>query len=163
MRVQVVTIIKEGGQHTSPCNRCAQSAGVFLCVLCVYLLVIIVCLSVWDGLPMVTQFTSQSTGVFFLCFCVLVLVIVCLCVWGWSLLLRDESNTLHLPIHCNCAQEEVAWGFSCRSCWHACASIMQFFSPGKFLSVECGQWRVNLFVCVRNSAWGCLFNCELYF
>ena len=61
--VGVVTIVKGGGQHTSPCTHCAQSAGVFLCVLCV-----------------------------------LVFVIVCLCVCGWSLLLREEGNKLHLAI-----------------------------------------------------------------
>ena len=171
-------------------------------VLCVLVLVIIMCLGVWDGSLMETHFTLQSLCAIsrcvslcfvclfacyycvfeclgwvtygntihlainrcvFLCFCVLVLVIVCLCVWGWSLLLRDESNTLHLPIHCNCAQEEVAWGFSCRLCWHACAHFCNHYAV--FLArkaCECGKCRVNLFVCVRNIEWWCLFICELY-
>ena len=148
-------------------SLCAISRCVSLCFVCLFACYY----CVFECLGWVTYGNTIHLAInrcVFLCFCVLVLVIVCLCVWGWSLLLRDESNTLHLPIHCNCAQEEVAWVFqlsvvlACMCAIVQLLIIMQFLLPGMCLSLG-GQWRVNLFVCVRNSAWGCLFNCELYF
>ena len=142
-------------------SLCAISRFVSLCFVC--LCACYYC--VFERLGWVTYGNTIHLAInrcVFLCFCVLVLVIVCLCVWGWSLLLRDESNTLHPPIHCNCAQEEVAWGFSCRLCWHACAHLCNHYAVFLARKVcECGKCRVNLFVCVRNIELGCLFICEL--
>ena len=124
-------------------SLCAISRFVSLCFVCL-------CASyycVFERLGWLTYGNTIHLAInrcVFLCFCVLVLVIVCLCVWGWSLLLRDESNTLHPPIHCNCAQEEVAWGFSCRLCWHACAHLCNHYAV---FSCQESVW-VNLFVCV---------------
>ena len=140
------------------------------CVLCVLVLVIIMCLGVWDGSLMETHFTLQS-----LCAisrCVSLCSCACYCVFGRVGVVTIVKGQHTSPCY-HCAQEEVAWGLviGCVGLHVRICAIVNHYAIFLARKVfECGQWRVNLFVCVRNSVvcvrnseWGCLFNCELYF
>ena len=110
-------------------------------VLCVLVLVIIMCLGVWDGSLMETHFTLQS-----LCAisrCVSLCSCACYCVFGRVGVVTIVKGQHTSPCY-HCAQEEVAWVFylsvvlACMCAFVQSLIIMQFFLPGKCLSVGSG-------------------------
>ena len=83
MRVRVVTIIKGGGQQTSPCNRCAQSAGVFLgvlvCLCACYYYVFWRMGVVTNGITLHLAIVVRNQQVCFSVFFVFLCLLLCVC------------------------------------------------------------------------------------